>query len=113
MRLRDFLTLATKRGEEVIDGTRRPLGYQQIDNTALRTSVGLTVPTIPAGMLPLFAIIQANGGTIRWRDDGTAPDASTGMLIPSGGELLYSGELDKIRLIAGTGTPIADVVIYY
>lgn len=111
--LRRFLCLGIKRGEEVIDGSRRPLGYVQIANAGLVAAAAITLPASPSGMLPLFAIIQSNGGTIRWRDDGVDPDASTGMLIPSGGELLYSGELDKIRLIESTGTPIADIAIYY
>ncbi len=115
MRLREFLTLATSRGERVIDGSRRPLGYVQIANAGLQSAVGITLPTLPAAgaMEVLFAIIQSNGGTIRWTDDGTTPTASVGMLIPSGGELLYSGEISKLQLIAGTGTPLADIALYY
>lgn len=106
----------TKRGEEVVTGTRRPLGYLQISNANLQSAVGLAPPTLPTAdaALPLYAVIQANAGTIRWRDDGTAPTATIGMLIPSGGELLYAGDLTAIQLIAGgTGTPIADVAFYY
>ncbi len=104
-----------KRGEEIVTGSRRPLGYQQIANATLASATNLTIPTtIPAGALALYAVIQANGGTIRWRDDGVAPDAMTGMLIPSGGELTYSGDLAQIKLIdGGSGTPIADISIYY
>ena len=103
----------SKRGEEVVSGTRRPLGYQQILNATLQNAVSLTPPTLGAGQYWLYAVIQANGGTIRWRDDGVAPTSSVGMVIASGGELLYAGELEKIQLIASTGTPIADISYYY
>jgi len=103
-----------KRGEEVVTGTRRPLGYQQIANNTLASAQSLTLPTPPTGAYALYAVIQANGGTLRWRDDGTAPTATVGMLIPSGGELCYAGDLTQIQLIdGGSGTPIADISVYY
>ncbi len=106
----------TKRGEEVVTGTRSPLGYIQILNATLHAgavSIGPLIPTLPAGDLPLYAVIQSNGGTIRWRDDGTAPTSTIGMVIASGGELLYAGDLYTLQLIEATGTPIADISFYY
>ena len=103
-----------KRGEEVVTGSRQQLGYQQIANATLANATSLTLPTPPAGAYTLYAVIQANGGVIRWRDDGTAPTATVGMLIPSGGELCYAGDLTQIQLIdGGSGTPIADISVYY
>jgi hypothetical protein len=104
----------SKRGEEVVTGSRRPLGYQQILQATLATAQSLSVPAPGAGNYGLYAVIQSNAGTIRWRDDGVAPTATVGMLIPSGGELLYAGDLYKIQLIdGGSGTPIADISYYY
>ena len=54
----------TKRGEEFITGTRRPLGYQQIANMTLATAQSLTLPTPPSGAYNLYAVIQANGGVL-------------------------------------------------
>lgn len=96
-----------------ITGYRRPLGYQQLTNAVLQASVGLTIPTLPAGSPgPGFLVIQCQAGAVRWRDDGSAPTSTVGMLIQSGGELTYVGEVRAIRFITSSGTPICDASIY-
>jgi len=52
-------------------------GYQQI--TDCSSAVGLT---IPAGCKS--AMIQAEAKNVRWRADGTAPDANTGNILYAG-----------------------------
>ncbi len=96
-----------------VTGIRRPLGYQQI--TTLTSAVGLTLPTVPAhSCLTMgYAVIQAESGDIRWRDDGTNPTGSVGMLIPEGGELNYCGDFSALKLINSSGsTSIANVAYY-
>jgi hypothetical protein len=60
------------------------LGYEQI--TSLSSAATLTVP---AGTQ--FAMIQAESQNVRWRDDGTAPTASVGMILAAGSTLEYDG----------------------
>jgi len=82
-------------------------GYRQM--TGIAASTGLTTP--PANTRR--AIIQAEAQAIRWRDDGTAPTASVGMLIPAGGELRYDGsDMSAIKLIQVTTGAIANVAYY-
>lgn len=105
--------------EYAVTGYRRPLGYLQIPtanlNTATTMSAGASAPgypTFPAGFQPHYAVIQCNGGTVRWRDDGTNPTVSVGMSIPDGGELDYVGDITKITFILSTNSPILDISLY-
>lgn len=93
-------------------GVDRPLGYQQISAATLATSTALTMPTIPAGMRVRKVVCSGNGGTIRWRDDGTAPTASIGMLMADGGALTYTGDPTAIRFILASSTPVLDISYY-
>ena len=43
-------------------------------------AVALTTAPIPAGTYKV--LVQAQGGTVRWTADGTAPTASLGFVIP-------------------------------
>lgn len=115
--LRKFLTLAVGRDGATVGALQYPLGYQQLSNTALQAAVGisLTAAQVIAARQSRsigFAIIQAQAGTVRWRDDGVAPDANTGMTIASGAELDYRGDFTKILFITGSGTPIVDISLY-
>ena len=87
--------------------TGRALGYQQISAATLATVQNLTVP---AGAK--MAYIVAEASSVRWRDDGTAPTATIGMLIPSGGDIVYSSALGNVQFIAATGSPILNVSYY-
>ena len=91
---------------------QRPLGYQQISATTLVASTGLNLPTPPVGRPIMAAVIQCNGGTVRWRDDGTNPTASIGMSLATGSELDYYGEMTAIKFIVSSGTPILDISYY-
>jgi len=52
-----------------------PLGHQQI--TSLSSAVGFT--SIPAGTE--LAVVQAETQNVRFRDDGTNPTASVGIIL--------------------------------
>jgi hypothetical protein len=89
------------------------LGYQQI--TDLSSAVGLTIPTVDVAgnkQQPTRAFIVAEGNDIRWRDDGTVPTASVGMILIRNNVLSYDGDLSKIRFIqSGSGAKLN--VSYY
>ncbi len=75
--------------------TSNNLGFQQI--TSLSSAVGLTIPTEP--FVPTRAFIVAEGNDVRWRDDGTNPTASVGMILIRNNVLSYDGDLKKIKFI--------------
>jgi hypothetical protein len=91
--------------EQTVGSVDTPLGYQQI--TSLSASTALT---IPAGAKR--AIIQAETQDVRWRDDGTAPTDSVGMVISAGDRLAYTGSLAAIRFIETTASAKLNVSYY-
>jgi hypothetical protein len=96
-----------------LKNTTSNLGYQQI--TDLSSAVGLTVPAVDiAGnkVMPTRAFIVAEGNNIRWRDDGTNPTASVGMILIQNNVLSYDGDLNKIKFIQ-TGASAKLNVSYY
>lgn len=87
-------------------GTKQ-LGYQQV--TSLGTAASLTVP---AGTT--YALIQAEAQNVRWRDDGTAPTASVGMVLLAGSDAYgFNGtQLAKVQFIQVTATAVLNVSYY-
>lgn len=98
--------LSTVIQRATIPGKQNPLGYAQV--TA--TGSAFSLPSIPANAS--YAMIQAEAQNLRWRDDGTAPNATVGMLLPAGAELEYNGNLAKLQLIAATAGAICDIAYY-
>lgn len=80
-------------------------GYQQIASLS-----GVVSLAVPSGSL--CAVIHAEGQPVRWRDDGTAPTATVGMLIPVNGELRYDGNLLTIRFIETAASAKLNVSYY-
>lgn len=58
---------------EILNAFRKPRGYQKL--TVSTAAVGLTVPD---GAARGVVVVEAQ--PLRYRDDGTDPDANTGML---------------------------------
>jgi hypothetical protein len=83
----------------------KPLGYQQI--TSLSAAEKLTPP---AGAS--LAVINPETQAVRWRDDGTAPTATVGMLIAVGDEFTYQGDLSAIQIIEVTASAKLNVSYY-
>lgn len=82
-------------------------GYRRVTDTA--SAFGM--PDAPTGACR--AVIQAEGQALRWRDDGAAPTAGIGMVIPAGGELRYDGaDMSALRLIAAASGAIANISYY-
>lgn len=96
--LRDHLAVADV-------GVLVPKGYQQI--TSLSSAAGLTVP--PGGVI---ALIQAETQSVRWRDDGTNPTTSVGMVLAAGETLAYTGQLAAIKLIETTASATLNISYY-
>ena len=88
-----------------LKSTTTCLGYQQI--TSLSSSTALTVP---AGAT--LALIVPETQNVRWRDDGIAPTASVGMLVPANSSMSYDGDLKAIRFIAATSGAVLNVSYY-
>ena len=99
-------------GMNVIDGTRKPVGYVQTAD--LSTAANLSPPANAR-----VAIIQAIGNDVSWRDDGTAAAVTAagtagGMLLAAGDSLLYVGNLEALSLIEAVAdsTAYANVSFY-
>lgn len=86
----------------------RPLVYAQ--ETALSGAKNL--PSIPTGDRSYRVLVQAEAQAIRWRDDGTDPTASIGMIIPVNTVLEYDGDINKFRMIETTASAKANVSYY-
>lgn len=90
------------------------MGYQQLDS--LSSAAGLTVPSRDptSGMTTKanFALIVAEAQDVRWRDDGTAPTSTVGMLLKTGVIFQYDGDLSKIKFIETAGSAKVNVSYY-
>jgi hypothetical protein len=89
----------------VTDAISTPQGYHQI--TDLSAVVGIHAKN------GRFALIQAWGQNVRWRDDGEDPAADVGMILPAGQTMPYYGNLKAIRLIETTASAELNVSVYY
>lgn len=82
------------------------LGYQQI--TSLSSSTALTVP---AGTQ--MALVQAESQNVRWRDDGTDPTATIGMLLMAGSTLEYdAAQLSVVEFIEAAASAKLNISYY-
>jgi len=68
------------------------------------------LPSIPAGAT--HVLIQAETNDIRWRDDGTNPSTTVGMVITAGTDLWYVGNLRALKIIEVGTDSIANISYY-
>lgn len=92
---------------QIASETLTALGYQQISAATLAAATALTVP---GGTHTAF--IQCETLDVRWRDDGTNPTASIGMILQAGQTLVYSVTAFPIKFIRTGGTSILNVTYY-
>lgn len=90
----------------VVDGYLTPAGYSQI--TSVSSAVGLG--TIPSGVK--LTLIQCESQDVRWRDDGTNPTTSVGVVLQAGQTLVYNGNPSTIKFIETTASAKLNVVFY-
>lgn len=97
-----------------LKGVTSCLGYAQ--DTSI--SAASNLPSIPTTdkngnkQAPTIAVIIAETQSVRWRDDGTAPTASVGMLLPVNTPFVYDGDLNKIQFIETTASASLSVSYY-
>ncbi len=72
---------------------------------SVASATGLTVP---AGAV--VALVCVEGGSVRYRDDGTAPTATVG--IPLSGCMSYAGPLSAIQFISVGASSTIDALYY-
>lgn len=85
-----------------------PLGYCQL--TSIDASTLVSSCTIPTGANAM--IFQPEAQAIRYRDDGTAPQATVGMPVAVGTSLYYAGSLSRVRVISQTAGAKLNVLFY-
>jgi len=90
---------------QVKDASLKPLGYVKVGG--IDTATGLTVP---AGARYVMCKVETQAA--RYRDDGTLPTATDGMLIDVGDELWYAGNLNAVKFISATAGSILHVAFY-
>lgn len=86
------------------------LGCAQLTSLSSATSLSSVPGGIPTGAG--LAALTIEGQTVRMRDDGTAPTASVGLLLPVGGPWPYQGALAKVQFIQSGGPATIDVCFY-
>lgn len=93
------------RSSEVIDKALVPIGYEQIADLS-----SVSTLTIPENAR--IAFMQAEVADVRWRDDGTNPTASVGMLITTDIGLWYTGDLSTLALLESSGGAKLNISYY-
>jgi hypothetical protein len=84
------------------------LGYRQLTTTL---SSAVSLPSIPPAADAV--LLQAETQNVRFRDDGTAPTTSVGMLLVAGAEaFMYTGALMNLQFIAATSGAILNITYY-
>lgn len=87
-----------------IAGHLTPVGYQQI--TSLAAATALTIPDKTAVIM-----VQAETQNVRWRDDGTNPTTSVGMLLVANDILIYTGT-SAIKFIEVTASAKLNITYF-
>jgi len=87
-----------------------PVGFQQlVCSGGTAAAVGLTVPN--AARVADISV-EGGGGNVRYRDDGTDPTSSVGMVVSGGTVVAYSSQLTAVKLISTSGSVTVDVSYY-
>lgn len=96
----------------LIRTTRVPvLGTNASCVTVSSLAAATALPSIPANVQ--YALIQCEGGDVRWRADGTAPTTTSGLLLPAGTEKFFdAGSISSLKFIQVSATAILQVAYY-
>lgn len=94
------------------------IGFQQFTSNALTAAVSCSTALLidAQGQKANAAYFSVGGssGSIRYRDDGTAPTSNIGLRLSSGGTpFLYQGDLYKVKFITDFVPGHADLSITY
>ena len=92
-------------------GTPNGAGVYVTSVATTSSTASLTTAGIPS--TANVAIMTVSTANVRWRDDGAAPTASVGVLIPAASvPYQYTGPLSAFQLTAVSGSPSVDVAFY-
>lgn len=97
-------------GVQTRDGYRETLGYVQLTGISTAKSFSDLSVTIPDGTT--LAMIQPESQNIRWRDDGSNPTSSVGMIVVANDILYYTGAMSAIKFIEVSATAKVNVTFY-
>lgn len=78
-----------------------PMGYRQF--VVPSGADGAVAPVAPEGAT--MVVIKAEGGPVRYRDDGVDPTATVGMPLAVGESMVYDARMANLRLIAQEAAP--------
>lgn len=93
-------------GTKSIDGYLAPAGYTQV--TSLSSAVGMG--TIPDHTK--LAVIQCESQQVRYRDDGTNPTTTVGVILNVGDVLFYNGTMSALKFIEVTASAKLNICFY-
>lgn len=92
----------------LLDRPLRNAGGTQTALTISDTAISLTVPTGANS-----AVIGVRGASIRYRDDGTAPTATTGIQVDAGDVIVVcSGSIARFQMIRTAGDATVNILYY-
>lgn len=98
-------------GVNVVDANIIPLGFVTSNTISTAKSLAtLSGGSIPAGSTT--ALVQALTRNVRWRDDGTSPNTTTGVQLAAGDQFYYTGDLTAIEFIEETSTAVLNISFY-
>ena len=81
-------------------------GFEQV--TGLSSAKALTVPKGAR-----YAVISVSAQSVRYRDDGTDPDTSTGVILTvANGPYFFSTHLQNLRFFEDAASAVLDVAYY-
>lgn len=83
----------------------KPMGFVQV--TGLSSAKGIAPP--PGARM---AIITCITQSISWRDDGTAPTAGAGIILPVNTPFQYSGDLGAFQAIETAASATLNISFY-
>ena len=87
------------------------LGYAQLTGMSAATTFKSASVTVPGGTT--HVLLKAEAQNVRWRDDGTAPTSTVGMLMTTTDQpFLYSGPMSALQFIQATAGAILNVAFY-
>lgn len=86
----------------VLDRPLDPVGYEQ------KTSFDAAAENIGIKGA-VYVLLTAEGGTVRWRDDGTDPTSLIGTPLPDGQDFWYTGNVSKLRVIGVDASSILNI----
>ena len=80
------------------------MAYAQVTSLSSAASLASSIPNRNQGGMdrgPWHGVeMQAESQNIRWRDDGTAPTASVGMILYAGdAPIIFEGDMFSVELI--------------